>query len=123
MLSGFVSREGLVNGMIVHSEMPGEKSSAIVTAPESLVHGERVIQCVAATRPIVGRMNSDKCWTHRAMQGTSALPRGNDVLRDFQFGRRGSTRGDASGSHRTGGEEKPHQDNGKKSKCAKFHRN
>src|SRR5216110_1102703 len=23
MLSGFVSREGLVNGMIVHSEMPG----------------------------------------------------------------------------------------------------
>jgi hypothetical protein len=29
MLSGFVSREGLVNGMIVHSEMPGEKSSAV----------------------------------------------------------------------------------------------
>ena len=43
MLSGFVSREGLVNGMIVHSEMPSEKSSAIVTASESLVHGERVI--------------------------------------------------------------------------------
>ena len=43
MLSGFVSREGLVNGMIVHSEMPGEKSSAIVTASEPLVHGERVI--------------------------------------------------------------------------------
>src|SRR6201993_5408466 len=58
MLSGFVSREGLVNGMIVHSEMPGEKSSAIMTAPESFVHGERVIQCVGATRPIVGRMNS-----------------------------------------------------------------
>ena len=32
VLSGFVSREGLVNGMIVHSKMPGEKSSAIVTA-------------------------------------------------------------------------------------------
>ena len=43
VLSGFVSREGLVNGMIVHSEMPGEKSSAIVTASEPLVHGERVI--------------------------------------------------------------------------------
>jgi hypothetical protein len=43
MLSGFVSREGLVNGMIVHSEMPGEKSSAIVTASEPFVHGERVI--------------------------------------------------------------------------------
>ena len=86
MLSGFVSREGLVNGMIVHSEMPGEKSSAIVTASEPFVHGERVIQCVGATRPIVGRMNSDKCWTHRPMQGTSAFPWGNDVLRDFQFG-------------------------------------
>ncbi len=34
MLTGFVSREGLVNGMIVHSEMPSEKSSAIVTASE-----------------------------------------------------------------------------------------
>ena len=43
MLSGFVSREGLVNGMIVHSEMPGEKSSAIVTGSEPLVHGERVM--------------------------------------------------------------------------------
>ena len=31
--------------------------------------------------------------------------------------------GDASGSHRTGRKEKPHQDNGKKPKCAKFHRN
>ena len=85
MLSGFVSREGLVNGMIVHSEMPGEKSSAIVTASEPFVHGERVIQCVGATRRIVGRMNSDKCRTHRLMQGTSALPRRDDVLRDFQF--------------------------------------
>jgi hypothetical protein len=85
MLSGFVSRERLVNGMIVYSEMPSEKSSAIVTASEPLVHSERVIQCVGTTRPIVGRMNSDKCRTHRAMQGTSALPRGDDVLRDFQF--------------------------------------
>jgi len=32
MLSGFVSWQGLVNGMIVHGEMPGEKSSAVVTA-------------------------------------------------------------------------------------------
>ena len=53
MLSGFVSREGLVNGMIIHSEMPGEKSSAIVTASEPLVHSERVMQCVGATRRIV----------------------------------------------------------------------
>src|SRR5882724_8713983 len=83
VLSGFVSREGLVNGMIVHSEMPGEKSSAIVAGSEPLVHGQRVIQSVGATRPIVGRMNSDKCRTHRAMQGASALTRGNDVLRDF----------------------------------------
>ena len=43
MLSGFVSGEGLVNRMIVHSEMPSEKSSAIVTASEPLVHGERVM--------------------------------------------------------------------------------
>jgi len=76
MLSGFVSREGLVNGMIVHSEMPSEKSSAIVTGSEPLVHGERVMQCVGATRRIVGRMNSDKCRTHRPMQGTSAIPLG-----------------------------------------------
>jgi hypothetical protein len=32
MLSSFVSREGLVNGMIVHSKVPGEKSSAVVTS-------------------------------------------------------------------------------------------
>jgi len=64
--------------MIVHSEMPGEKSSAIVTASEPLVHGERVMQCVGATRRIVGRMNSDKCRTHRPMQGTSAIPWGDD---------------------------------------------
>src|SRR5438876_1280619 len=67
MLSGLVSREGLVNRMIVHSEMPCEKSSAIVTASEPLIHGERVMQCIGATRPIVGRMNSDKCRTHRLM--------------------------------------------------------
>src|SRR6476620_7171528 len=86
MLSGFVSREGLVNGMIVHSEMPGEKSRAIVTGSEPLLHGERVMQCVGAARRIVGRMNSDKCRTHRPMQGASAFPWRDDVLRDFQFG-------------------------------------
>ena len=86
VLSGFVSREGLVNGMIVHSEMPGEKSSAIVTASEPLVHGERVIQCVGTTRRIVCRMNSDKCRPHRPMQGTPAIPRRDDALRDSQFG-------------------------------------
>ena len=73
MLSGFVGGEALVNGMIVHSEMPSEKSSAIATASEPLVHGERVTQCVGATRPVVGRMNSDKCRTHWPMQGTPAL--------------------------------------------------
>jgi hypothetical protein len=86
MLSSFVSRQALVNGMIVHREMPGEKSSAIVTGSEPLLHGERVMQCVSAARRIVGRMNSDKCRTHRPMQGTSAFPWRDDVLRDFQFG-------------------------------------
>src|SRR5215475_6160415 len=76
MLSGFVSRERLVNGMIVHSEMPSEKSSAIVTGSAPLVHGERVLQCVGATGRIVGRMNSDKCRLHRPMQVTSAFPWG-----------------------------------------------
>jgi len=57
------------------------------------------------------------------MQGTSAFPLGNDVLRDFQFGCTGGSRADASGSHRTGRKEKLHQDNGKKPKCAKFYRN
>ena len=82
MLSGFVSGEALVNGMIVHSEMPGEKSSAIVTGSEPLVHGERVMQCVGAARPIVGRMNSDKRRTHRPVQGTSTFVCGDDALRD-----------------------------------------
>jgi hypothetical protein len=116
----------LVNGMIVHSEMPGEKSSAIVTASEPLVHGERVMECVGATRRIVGRMNSDKCRTHRQMQGAPALPWGDDALRDFQFGCTGGSQaadGDASGRRRTGRKEKPHQDNRKKPKYAKFHRN
>src|SRR5215468_5904408 len=98
MLSGFVSGEGLVNGMIVHSEMPGEKSSAIVTGSEPLMHGERVIQCVGATGPIVGRMNSDKSRSHRSMQGTSAVPWRDDALRDFQFGRTGGSRGTDGGA-------------------------
>src|SRR5215472_1024055 len=125
MLSGFVNGKGLINRMIIHSEMPGKKSSAIVTAPESLVHGERVMQRVGATGRIVGRMNSDKCRTHRPMQGTSAFPWGNDALRDFQFGcGGGSRRADwgASAKYRTGRKEKHYQDNSKKSKGGKFHR-
>src|SRR5437870_3414109 len=106
--------------MIIHSEMPGKKSTAIVTASEPFVHGERVIECVGATRRVVGRMNSDKCRTHRVMQGTSALPGRDDVLRDFQFGCTGGSRADAPGSHRAGRKEKPNQDNGKKPQCAKF---
>ena len=81
MLPGFVRREGLVNGMIVNSEMPGKKSSAIVTASEPLVHGQRVIQRIGAARRIVGRMNSDKCRPHRPMQRTSTFVRRDDVLR------------------------------------------
>src|ERR1043166_3739541 len=114
MLTSFVGREGLVDGMIVHSEMPGEISSAIMTASEPLVHGERVIQCVGATGPVVGRMNSDKCGAHWPMQGTSALPRGDDVLRDFQFGCSGNSRAGASRSQGTGRKEKPHQGNRKR---------
>jgi hypothetical protein len=85
MLSGFVRRQALVNGMIVHREMPGEKSSAIVTASEPVLHGERVVPRIGAARRIVGRMNRDKCRTHRPMQRASAFPRGDDVLRDSQF--------------------------------------
>src|ERR1044071_2075296 len=113
MLTGFVSREGLVNGMIVHGKMPGEKSTSIVSASEPFVHGECVIQCVGATRRIVGRMNSDKCRTHGVMQGTSALPRWNDVLRDFQFACSSGSQADAPGGHRAGRKEKPRQDNAK----------
>src|SRR5262249_59759973 len=123
MLSGFVSGEGLVNGMIVHSEMPGEKSSAIVTASEPLVHGERVMQCVGATGRIVGRMNSDECRQHRPMQRTSAFPRGDDALRDFHFGCTGGSRaadGGAAGGRRAGRKEKPRPDQSKKTKGAQF---
>jgi hypothetical protein len=125
MLSGFGSGEGLVDRMIIHSEMPSEKSGAIVTASEPLAHGERVMQCVGATGPIVGRMNSDKCRPHRPMQRASAFPWGDDALRDFQFGCTGGSRaadGGTSGRGRTGRKEKPYQDNSKKPKCAKFHR-
>jgi hypothetical protein len=123
MLSSFVSGEGLINGMIVHSEMPGEKSSAIVTGSESIVHGERVMQCIGATGSIVGRMNSDECWPHRPMQRTSAFLWRDDTLRDFQFGCTGGSRaadGGVSAKYRTGRKEKPYQD--KKPKSAKFHR-
>jgi hypothetical protein len=60
------------------------------------------------------------------MQGTSAIPWGNNVLRDIQFGCAGGSRaanGAASGMRRTGRKEKPHHNNGKKPKCAKFHHN
>src|SRR5690348_5934542 len=43
MLAGLVRWQGLVDGMIVHSEMPGNKSSAIVAAWQPLVHSERVM--------------------------------------------------------------------------------
>ena len=125
MLSGFVSGEGLVNGVIVHSEMPGEKSSAIVTGSQPLIHGERVMQCVGATGPIVGRMDSDKCRLHRPVQGTSAFLWGDDALRDFQSGCTGGSRaanGGTSGMRRTGRKEKPYQKNSKKPKAAKLHR-
>src|SRR5262245_15391482 len=125
MLSGFVSGEGLVNGMIVHSEMPSEKSGAIVTGSEPLVHGERVMQCIGATGSIVGRVNGDKCRPHRPMQGTSAFLWGNDALRDFQFGCTGGSRaanGSVSRTRRTGRKENPYQDNSKKPQNTQFHR-
>ena len=43
MLSRFVRRERLVNGMIVNGEVPSEISSAIVRPSKPLVHSERVI--------------------------------------------------------------------------------
>jgi len=48
------------------------------------------------------------------MQGTPAIARWDDVLRDSQFGCTGGRQtadGGAPGSHRTGRKEKPHQDN------------
>jgi hypothetical protein len=111
MLSGFVSGEGLVNRMIVHSEVPSEKSSAIVTTSKPLVHGERVMQCVGATRRIVGRMNGDEGRTHRPMEGTSAFLWRNDALRDFYFACTGGSRaadGGASVRRCTGRKEKPY---------------
>ena len=123
MLSGFVRWEGLVNGMVVNGEMPREISSAIMTASKPFVHGERVIQCVGATRRIVGRMNSDKRRAHRPMQRTSAIPRGNDALRYSYFRCTGGSRtanGDALGTRRAGRKEKPRQDNAKKPNSAKF---
>ena len=111
MFSGLVSGERLVNGMIVHSEMPSEKSSAIVTGSQPLVHGERVMQCVGTTGRVVGRMNSDKCRPHRPMQRASAFLSGYDALRNFQSGCTGGSRGangGASGVRRTGRKEKPY---------------
>ena len=71
-------------------------------------------------------MNSDKRWVHRPMQCASAIPRGDDALRDVQFPCVGGSRaadGTGSGSDRAGRNKKPHQDDGKKPKCPKFHRN
>src|SRR5947208_10661098 len=84
-----------------------------------------MMQGVGATRRVVCRMNRDKCRAHRPMQGTSAIPRRNDALRDFQFACAGaseSAEGGVSGSYRTGRKEKPHQNNRNKSERAKFHR-
>jgi hypothetical protein len=43
VLSGLVRRQGLVNGMIVNGEVPGEISGSIVRTSKPLVHSERVI--------------------------------------------------------------------------------
>jgi hypothetical protein len=71
-------------------------------------------------------MNSNKCRLHRPMQGTPAIPRWDDVLRDSQFGCTGGSQAadsGASGSHGTGRKEKPDQDNREKPKRAKSHLN
>ena len=98
MFSGFVGRQALVNRMIVHREMPGKKSGAIVATPEPVFHRERVVQRVGAPRRVVGRMNSDKCRTHRPMHRTSAFPRRDDVLGNFQFACAGGGQA-ADGNH------------------------
>jgi hypothetical protein len=106
--------------------MPGEISSAIVPASKTLVHSKRVIQRVRATGRVVGRMNSDERRAHRSMQGTSAIPRRDNALRDVQFpcaGGRRAADGGGSRSHCTGRKEKPRQDDGKKPGRIKFHRN
>jgi hypothetical protein len=59
------------------------------------------------------------------MQWTSASVRRDDILRDFQFGCAGRSRGTDGGRparRRTGGKEKRYQANSKKSKNVKFHR-
>ena len=75
---------------------------------------------------IVGGMNSDKRGAHRPMQGASAIPWGNDPLRDVQSRYAGGSRvadGAGSGSGRAGTKGKPRQDEGKKHKRPKFHGN
>jgi hypothetical protein len=60
------------------------------------------------------------------MQRTPAISRWDNVLRDSQFGCTGGRQaadGGAPGSHRAGRKEKPHEDNRKKPRRAKFHRN
>ena len=101
MLSSLVSRQALVNGMIVHREMPGKESGAIVPASESLLHGERVTERVGPTRGIVRRMDRDKCRTHRPVQWTPTSVWGNDVLRDLQFGSTGRCEADHESNYKT----------------------
>src|SRR5262249_7081994 len=71
-------------------------------------------------------MNSDKRRAHGPMQGKSAIPLGDDALRDGQPRCTGGSRGADGGgswSHSAGRKEKPQQNKSKKPKCAKFHRN
>jgi hypothetical protein len=60
------------------------------------------------------------------MQGTTAISRGDNALGDVQFACAGGSETADRGtprSDRTGRKEKPHEDNRKKSKRAKFRHN
>jgi len=58
---GFVSREGLVNGMIVHSEMPSAKIQCDCDGLEARCSWRARDLMRQRYGRIVGRMNSDKC--------------------------------------------------------------
>lgn len=84
VLAGFVCRKALVDRMVIHREMPREKSRAVVPGPEPVFHGHGVVQGVRGPGGIVGGMDGDEGRTHRPVQGASAFSRRDDVLRDFQ---------------------------------------
>ena len=98
MLARLCRRQALVYGMIVHSEMPCEKTSAVVPTPKPIMHGTRIMHSVGAAGSVVCGMNRDVGRVHRPMQGPSAFPWRNDVLHDLKLG------GTGAGQATNGGE-------------------